>query len=144
MIYQCGPQCGCEGSCSATADSLAVDVVVRHDPNKQWGVFTRQALRKGQYISTYVGEYISVDESQDRMERAGDGAINYHLEITTARGPMVIDATDLGSISRLFNNSCAPTMLMKKVGETDRPPRPTPGRKEETHACMMQRWVSAD
>ena len=71
-LKECGPYCACKaiGNCGShvTSENLNVEVELRWCGVKGWGVFTLRDLKKGEFVSVYMGEYLSKKESDKRRD----------------------------------------------------------------------------
>lgn len=119
---ECGPSCACNAKCGlrVSQPSVAVSVEVRWTGKRRgWGVFTREALRKGQYAMSYLGEILNEAQANARFQEISDrgGNPNYQTEVqvTSSSTGIVIDANYGGNVSRLINHSCDPNLALKKV-----------------------------
>ena len=79
------------------------DLFVELTSEKGYGLFSKQAIIKGQFILEFVGELINTKELLRRMDTY-DG----HLLAMQLKDRTYIDATTKGSISRFLNHSCSP------------------------------------
>jgi len=118
---ECGPSCQCNDDCGLRVSqrSVAIACEVRWTGKRRgWGVFTREALRKGQYAMTYVGEIMNEAQANARFQEVSDkgGNPNYQTEVQiTSSSTITIDANYGGNVSRLINHSCDPCLVLKKV-----------------------------
>ncbi|CAG7838565.1 unnamed protein product [Allacma fusca] len=96
-----------------TTDSTKSAVTLEAFPtvNKGWGVRTTAALKRGDFVVEYVGEVISKELYQWRLQRKEGSDSLYFLELDTN---LYIDAEYMGNFSRLINHSCDPNCSTEK------------------------------
>ncbi|XP_041643443.1 histone-lysine N-methyltransferase NSD3 isoform X2 [Cheilinus undulatus] len=116
LQYECHPQVcpagdSCENQCFSKR--LYAETEVIKTDGRGWGLKTNQALRKGDFITEYVGEVIDSEECQQRIKRAHENHVTnfYMLTLTKDR---VIDAGPKGNSSRFINHSCSPNCETQK------------------------------
>ncbi|XP_051923076.1 histone-lysine N-methyltransferase NSD3 isoform X1 [Hippocampus zosterae] len=116
LQYECHPQVcpageNCENQCFSKRLYAETEVIKTED--RGWGLRTNQALRKGDFVTEYVGEVIDSDECQQRIKRAHENHVTnfYMLTLTKDR---VIDAGPKGNSSRFINHSCSPNCETQK------------------------------
>lgn len=71
-------------------------------------------IYKGQYIDSYRGEIITLEESEHREEALGD-RVSYLFELDpnyVKKEIYVVDGRKYGSITRFLNHSCNPNLKM--------------------------------
>ncbi|XP_071392968.1 histone-lysine N-methyltransferase NSD3 [Centroberyx affinis] len=116
LQYECHPQVcpagdSCENQCFSKR--LYAETEVIKTDGRGWGLRTNQALRKGDFVTEYVGEVIDSEECQQRIKRAHENHVTnfYMLTLTKDR---VIDAGPKGNSSRFMNHSCSPNCETQK------------------------------
>ncbi|KAL6113931.1 nsd3 [Pungitius sinensis] len=116
LQYECHPQVcpagdSCENQCFSKR--LYAETEVIKTDGRGWGLQTNQALRKGDFVTEYVGEVIDAEECQQRIKRAHENHVAdfYMLTLTKDR---VIDAGPKGNSSRFMNHSCRPNCETQK------------------------------
>ncbi|XP_047447192.1 histone-lysine N-methyltransferase NSD3 isoform X3 [Mugil cephalus] len=116
LQYECHPQVcpagdNCENQCFSKR--LYAETEVVKTDGRGWGLRTNQALRKGDFVTEYVGEVIDSEECQQRIKRAHENHVTnfYMLTLTKDR---VIDAGPKGNSSRFMNHSCSPNCETQK------------------------------
>uniref|UniRef100_A0A3Q2D8J0 Histone-lysine N-methyltransferase NSD3 n=1 Tax=Cyprinodon variegatus TaxID=28743 RepID=A0A3Q2D8J0_CYPVA len=116
LQYECHPQVcpagdRCENQCFSKR--LYAETEVMKTEGCGWGLRTNQALRKGDFVTEYVGEVIDSEECQQRIKRAHENHVTnfYMLTLTKDR---VIDAGPKGNSSRFMNHSCSPNCETQK------------------------------
>lgn len=117
MVYtECNPDtCPCEDKCQNTK-------IQRHEfvssierfmtEKKGWGVRTKQALKKSQFIIEYLGEVVTEREFKERMGTVY--AKDTHHYCLHLDGDLVIDGHRMGSDCRFVNHSCTPNCEVQK------------------------------
>ena len=81
-------------------------------PNGGWGLFTKDALKKGQFIHEYVGEIVTQEEA-DRRGTLSELRKNTYLFMLSS--DYVIDASRQGNKARFINHSDNPNVGTKTV-----------------------------
>ncbi|XP_028268944.1 histone-lysine N-methyltransferase NSD3 isoform X6 [Parambassis ranga] len=116
LQYECHPQVcpagdSCENQCFSKR--LYAETEVVKTDGCGWGLRTNQALRKGDFVTEYVGEVIDSEECQQRIKHAHENHVTnfYMLTLTKDR---VIDAGPKGNSSRFMNHSCSPNCETQK------------------------------
>uniref|UniRef100_A0AAV2MNZ2 Histone-lysine N-methyltransferase NSD3 n=1 Tax=Knipowitschia caucasica TaxID=637954 RepID=A0AAV2MNZ2_KNICA len=116
LQYECHPQVcpageSCENQCFSKR--LYADTEVFKTDICGWGLKTNQALRKGDFVTEYVGEVIDSEECQQRIKLAHENHVSnfYMLTLTKDR---VIDAGPKGNSARFMNHSCSPNCETQK------------------------------
>ncbi|XP_047184930.1 histone-lysine N-methyltransferase NSD3 isoform X4 [Scophthalmus maximus] len=116
LQYECHPQVcpagdSCENQCFSKR--LYAETEVMKTDGRGWGLTTNQALRKGDFVTEYVGEVIDSEECQQRIKRAHENHVTnfYMLTLTKDR---VIDAGPKGNSARFMNHSCSPNCETQK------------------------------
>ncbi|KAG0150288.1 hypothetical protein CROQUDRAFT_211969 [Cronartium quercuum f. sp. fusiforme G11] len=78
-----------------------------------YGLFTRQDIRKGQFVCIYAGEVIDSNEARRRWrEQSEQSKGNYILVIREVTAQFtwttIVDPTHRGNIGRFINHACPP------------------------------------
>ncbi|CAK7223096.1 hypothetical protein SBRCBS47491_005085 [Sporothrix bragantina] len=124
MLYECNDEICNVGSerCSnrefqrladrtASKNPFHIGVEVFKTPNRGHGIRASRAFRPGQIIMEYIGEIITEEESDRRMnELYKDNECYYLMSFDQS---LIIDGTS-GSIARFVNHSCSPNCRMIK------------------------------
>ncbi|CAK7263686.1 hypothetical protein SEPCBS57363_000696 [Sporothrix epigloea] len=124
MLYECNDEICNVGSerCSnrefqrlaertASKNSFHIGVEVFKTPDRGHGIRASRAFRPGQIIMEYIGEIITEEESDRRMnELYKDNECYYLMSFDQS---LIIDGTS-GSIARFVNHSCSPNCRMIK------------------------------
>ena len=117
VLVECDPAfCPCGDGCQnqkfQKKDYAKLDV--QRTGRKGHGLFTKQALRKGQFIIEYIGEVLHEDEYRSRKARYDeDGRRHYYF--MTLSSSETIDAAERGNAGRFLNHSCDPQLRDAKV-----------------------------
>ncbi|XP_036384462.1 histone-lysine N-methyltransferase NSD3-like isoform X1 [Megalops cyprinoides] len=116
LQYECHPQvCPAGDRCHNQCFSkrLYPETEVIKTEGRGWGLKTKQDLKKGDFVTEYVGELIDSEECRQRIKRAHENRVTnfYMLTLTKDR---VIDAGPKGNFSRFMNHSCSPNCETQK------------------------------
>ena len=117
MFVECDPKycpCGDEcKNCRFQKREYAEVTLMEPKDAKGFGLMTRQALKKGQFVIEYVGEVVNEEEHNRRkVEYRKEGKRHFYF-MSIANGE-VIDATRRGNLSRFLNHSCNPNCETQK------------------------------
>ncbi|KAG9354712.1 hypothetical protein JZ751_001425 [Albula glossodonta] len=116
LQYECHPQvCPAGDSCQnqCFTKRLYPETEVIKTEGRGWGLKTKQDLKKGDFVTEYVGELIDSEECKQRIKHAHENHVTnfYMLTLTKDR---VIDAGPKGNFSRFMNHSCSPNCETQK------------------------------
>lgn len=93
----------------------------KHTSSKGWGLFAQEDIEVGAFVIEYVGEVITVDEMERRMEfyRAKSQPNYYFMNLKQGQ---IVDAGAKGNLARFINHSCMPNCQTEQwqVGRTVR------------------------
>lgn len=109
-IYECNKKCKCSTQCSNRVVQLGseVEVCIYKTKDYGWGVKTRKNIQKGQFVATYVGEVITVDESEQRLEN-NSSSLDYmwNLDFDDPQNyKYIIDGSHYANFTYFINHSC--------------------------------------
>lgn len=109
-VFECNTKCKCTSSCRNRVVQLGskVSVCIYKTRTYGWGVKTNQNIKKGQFVSTYVGEIITVDESERRLEN-NTSFMDYmwNLDFDDPQNyKYIIDGTHYANFTYFINHSC--------------------------------------
>jgi histone-lysine N-methyltransferase SUV39H len=109
-VYECNKKCKCTVQCNNRVVQLGSEVEVCIYKTKEygWGVKTRQTIQKGQFIASYVGEIITVEESEQRLEN-NFSSMDYmwNLDFNDQKNyKYIIDGSHYANFTYFINHSC--------------------------------------
>ncbi|CAD5115176.1 DgyrCDS4173 [Dimorphilus gyrociliatus] len=134
-ILECGKTCSCSsGNCQnkVVGRGVRLKLQVFKTPDKGMGVKCLESIKKGSFVSEYVGEVIGVKEAKTRtkfMAERPSYCCNYILGVREkVNGSDVdtvsfVDAMYVGNVSRFINHSCEPNLKMVVVRHTNLIPK---------------------
>ncbi|KAL4609557.1 histone-lysine N-methyltransferase NSD3-like [Arapaima gigas] len=116
LQYECHPQvCPAGDRClnQRFTQRLYPETEVVKTEGCGWGLKTKVDLKKGDFVTEYVGEVIDSEECRQRIKHAHENHVTnfYMLTLTKDR---VIDAGPKGNFSRFMNHSCSPNCETQK------------------------------
>ncbi|GLI65021.1 hypothetical protein VaNZ11_008391 [Volvox africanus] len=95
-----------------TQGGLVVQVAIRWQEAKGWGVVALEPIPARRFVCLYGGEYITTAEAAARLHKYDAASLGHALLVVREILPsglalrINIDATLLGNIARFFNHSC--------------------------------------
>lgn len=125
-VYECNERCGCDPlKCRNRVVQRGITQymsIERLSDERGWGVIANHPIPKGTFIDRYFGEMITTGEAEKRAKQ-GLGSYLFDLDFSTAadkdskrrKTRFVIDARCRGSLSRFFNHSCSPNLVVVPV-----------------------------
>jgi len=118
-VYECNKKCKCSSACTNRVVQLGskVNVCVYKTRRTGWGVKSTQNIQKGQFVARYIGEIITVEESEDRL-RDGLSSIDYtwNLDFNDPQNyKYIIDGTHFANFTRFINHSCSSNLNVYAV-----------------------------
>ena len=104
---ECDPDlcvnCVCDDSChNCVMHKRRVKLVIGHSSIHGWGCFTTEFIKRGAFISSYLGELISQDEADRRGKIYDKLKCSFLFDLNT---DYVIDATRKGNKLKYANHS---------------------------------------
>lgn len=127
---ECDPDlCRNCGACSDPPNAPAVKQMCRNDnigmrrhchlllaessvENAGWGIYTKHALKKGDYVHEYIGEVISQEEAERRGRVYDKVNRSYLFNLSS---DYVVDASRKGNKTKFANHSSKPNCYTKMV-----------------------------
>ena len=116
VLVECDPNfCPCGSKClnQKFQSKKYAKLDIRRTGKKGHGLFTKQSLRKGEFIIEYVGEVLHEDEYRARKNRY-EAEEKRHYYFMTLSSSETIDAAERGNAGRFLNHSCAPNCETQK------------------------------
>ena len=109
-IYECNIMCSCDTNCVNRVVQKGRQFPVcifRTFNGRGWGVKTCVALKKGTFVTEYIGEIITSEEAERRGEKYDREGSTYlfDLDFVEDHSVFTIDAGRHGNISHFFNHS---------------------------------------
>ncbi|KYM96478.1 Eukaryotic translation initiation factor 2 subunit 3, Y-linked [Cyphomyrmex costatus] len=118
-IYECNKSCKCKATCPNRVVQQGTKVhlcIFRTDNGRGWGVRTLCEIKKGTFVTKYVGEVITSDEADRRSRNFNLTGCTYLFDLdyddTDGPCPYTVDAASYGNISHFFNHSCDPNLAV--------------------------------
>lgn len=114
-VFECNKRCTCSNDCAnrvvqkGRKQSLSI---FKTSNGRGWGVRTNRPIAAGQYISEYVGEIITYEETELRgkIYDAEGRTYLFDLDFNEKDNPYTVDAAKVGNVSRFINHSCNPNL----------------------------------
>uniref|UniRef100_A0A7S2MSG8 Histone-lysine N-methyltransferase n=1 Tax=Haptolina brevifila TaxID=156173 RepID=A0A7S2MSG8_9EUKA len=116
---ECGYGCACIADAKSCLNrkmqrGLRKQLSLRHcGPDKGWGVFAAESIRRDDFVIEYVGEIISEAEAQRREKECGESWA-YVFTLKSAPGtssePCYIDAYQIRNLAAFINFGCTPNL----------------------------------
>ncbi|XP_077962981.1 uncharacterized protein nsd1b isoform X2 [Gasterosteus aculeatus] len=116
LLYECHPQvCPAGERCLNQAFSKRQysQVEIFRTLSRGWGLRCAHDIKKGQFVSEYVGEVIDEEECRSRIRHAQEHDIcNFYM--LTLDKDRIIDAGPKGNEARFMNHCCQPNCETQK------------------------------
>ncbi|XP_014876369.1 histone-lysine N-methyltransferase, H3 lysine-36 and H4 lysine-20 specific isoform X1 [Poecilia latipinna] len=116
LLYECHPQvCPAGERClnQAFTKRQYSQVQIFRTLSRGWGLRCVHDIKKGQFVTEYVGEVIGEDECRSRIRHAQENDIcNFYM--LTLDKDRIIDAGPKGNEARFMNHSCQPNCETQK------------------------------
>lgn len=116
LLYECHPQvCPAGDKClnQAFTKREYSSVEIFRTLSRGWGLRCSHDIKKGQFVSEYVGEVIDEEECRSRIRHAQDNDIGNFYMLTLDKD-RIIDAGPKGNEARFMNHSCRPNCETQK------------------------------
>ncbi|XP_030621396.1 histone-lysine N-methyltransferase, H3 lysine-36 and H4 lysine-20 specific [Chanos chanos] len=116
LMYECHPQvCAagerCQNQCFTKRQYSEVEIF--RTLSRGWGLRSVSDIKKGAFVSEYVGEVIDEEECRARIKHAQENDIcNFYM--LTLDKDRIIDAGPKGNQARFMNHSCQPNCETQK------------------------------
>lgn len=112
-IYECNELCRCGPLCKnrCVQHGRRVRLEIFRTKNRGFGLKTKEALLRGQFVDTYRGEIITSEEADRREEEAVGSKESYMYSLdkfSEVTDPYVVDGETMGGPTRFINHSCDP------------------------------------
>ncbi|XP_042275873.1 histone-lysine N-methyltransferase, H3 lysine-36 specific isoform X1 [Thunnus maccoyii] len=116
LMYECHPQvCAAGERCQNQAFTKRqyTPVEIFRTLSRGWGLRAVSDIKKGAFVSEYVGEVIDEEECRARIKHAQENDIcNFYM--LTLDKDRIIDAGPKGNQARFMNHSCNPNCETQK------------------------------
>ncbi|TSP90471.1 Histone-lysine N-methyltransferase, H3 lysine-36 and H4 lysine-20 specific [Bagarius yarrelli] len=123
LLYECHPQvCAagerCQNQCFTKREYTPVEIF--RTLSRGWGLRSINDLRKGAFVSEYVGEVIDEEECRARIRHAQENDICNFYMLTLDKACLfynhdrIIDAGPKGNQARFMNHCCQPNCETQK------------------------------
>ncbi len=126
-VVECSRFCSCTSDClnKTSQNGVHSSLYIDNTDGKGRGVYTKERLKQGTFLCEYVGQLIKLEEYNTRLIGASNCYAMKLVEhlyngLTLAT---CIDATYYGNISRWFNHSCSPNVVVVAVRSDSVVPR---------------------
>ncbi|KAL8929904.1 MAG: hypothetical protein Q9208_001048 [Pyrenodesmia sp. 3 TL-2023] len=95
-IYECNANCDCNDECKNrnVQHGRRVKLEIFKTRNRGWGLRCPTTLRRGDYIDTYRGEIITVEEANSRADKRSADEGNYFMNFDKFTEPEAIPKSD--------------------------------------------------
>ncbi|GAA6083754.1 histone-lysine N-methyltransferase NSD2 isoform X1 [Tachysurus ichikawai] len=116
LLYECHPQVcpageKCQNQCFTKRQYSQVEIF--RTLSRGWGLRCGHDIKKGAFVSEYVGEVIDEEECRARIKQAQENDVgNFYL--LTLDKDRIIDAGPKGNQARFMNHSCQPNCETQK------------------------------
>nr|XP_055033870.1 histone-lysine N-methyltransferase, H3 lysine-36 specific [Misgurnus anguillicaudatus] len=116
LLYECHPQvCPAGERCQNQSFTKReyTEVEIFRTLSRGWGLRGVRDIKKGAFVSEYVGEVIDEEECRTRIKQAQESDIcNFYM--LTLDKDRIIDAGPKGNQARFMNHSCQPNCETQK------------------------------
>ncbi|KAI4501946.1 hypothetical protein M0802_002628 [Mischocyttarus mexicanus] len=121
-IFECNKRCKCDINCPNRIIQRGTNIklcIFKTNNGRGWGVKTLQSIKKGSFVTEYVGEVISSDEADKRGKEYDAAGRTYLFDLdyneTDNQCLYTVDAAVYGNISHFINHSCDPNLMVYGV-----------------------------
>lgn len=109
-VFECNKKCLCTKSCTNRVVQLGsrVNICIYKTRKYGWGVKSSQNIQKGQFVGKYIGEIITVKESEQRFKKGTSLLDNmWNLDFDDSQNyKYIIDGTHYANFTYFINHSC--------------------------------------
>lgn len=109
-VFECNKKCICSNSCSNRVVQLGshVNICIYKTRKYGWGIKSAQDIPKGQFVGKYIGEIITVKESEQRLKKGSSLLDNmWNLDFDDSQNyKYIIDGTHYANFTYFINHSC--------------------------------------
>ncbi|ODM96262.1 Histone-lysine N-methyltransferase SUV39H2 [Orchesella cincta] len=116
-IYECNSKCSCGPDCPnrVVQDGKSDHKlsIFRTSDGRGWGVKTLKSIKKGTFVTLYVGEVIKSDEAERRGKDYDEAGCTYLFDLDfndPEAYPYSVDASKYGNVAHFINHSCNPNL----------------------------------
>ena len=120
-IYECNKKCLCGPDCEnrVLQHGRKVPIAIFKTHNGcGWGVRALSNIKKGEFVTEYVGEIITTEEAERRGRRYDKEGSTYLSDLDFNEKdnfPYTVDAAFFGNESHFINHSCSPNLEVYAV-----------------------------
>ncbi|XP_015585211.1 histone-lysine N-methyltransferase SUV39H2 isoform X1 [Cephus cinctus] len=121
-IYECNKRCTCPPDCLnrvVQRGTFAKLCVFRTSNGRGWGVKTLRVIKKGTFVTQYVGEVITSEEAEKRGTEYDAAGRTYLFDLDYNQSEdqclYTVDAAIYGNVSHFINHSCDPNLAVYAV-----------------------------
>ncbi|CAG5079448.1 Similar to Eif2s3y: Eukaryotic translation initiation factor 2 subunit 3 [Cotesia congregata] len=119
-IYECNKRCRCNDQCPnrVVQRGSHLNLCIFRTNGRGWGVKTTKHIKKGTFITQYVGEVITNEEAEKRGKEYDAAGRTYLFDLDyneSEHCPYTVDAAVYGNISHFINHSCDPNAAVYGV-----------------------------
>ena len=108
-IYECNIMCSCSSGCYNRVVQKGRQFPVcifRTNNGRGWGVRSCCSIKRGTFVTEYVGELITTDEAERRGQKYDQEGVTYLFDLDfNEQAAFTVDAKKHGNISHFFNHS---------------------------------------
>lgn len=118
-IYECNKKCKCTSDCinRVVQFGCKINVCIYKTSSIGWGIKTKQDIRKGQFVSEFVGEVITVEEAEQRLETKSSSLDRmWNLDFNDSMNyKYIIDSSHYANFTYFINHSCSANLNLHAV-----------------------------
>ncbi|XP_064489072.1 histone-lysine N-methyltransferase SETMAR-like isoform X2 [Ornithodoros turicata] len=120
-IIECSSLCRCasHGNCTNRVVQMGTRAnlqVFKTTSGKRFGLRTLSPIRRGQYVTSYAGEVIGLDNARSRVGAMQELDSCYVILVReSGTTTIVVDPSKVGNAGRFLNHSCNPNLVMIPV-----------------------------